>query len=672
MRHGFSYIDEAKKSGNDTAKDFNYFVEQFDDIRVLRYRLDGFDSLSLKQKKYIYCLSMAALAGRDILWDQNFSYNLLIRKTLEAILQSHKNCRESEDYNNFLLYAKKVFFANGIHHHYSSDKFLPSFTKKYFSELVKETPGELLPLNGEMSADDLLSVLLPVIFDKNLFARKVERSEGVDIVKESAVNFYSGITQTEAETFYESKSDHNDHRPVAAGINSRVIKRDGKIEEEVYRSGGKYGEAIDRIVYWLLEAAGVAENEKQKKELALLTEYYLTGNLKTWDDYNVMWAKNTDSFVDYINGFVEVYEDPLGLKGTWESVVEYMDIEATGRAEKISANAQWFEDHSPVRSEHKKAKVTGVTAKVINVAMLGGDCYPVSPLGINLPNSNWIRKEVGSKSVRLGNITKTIGIASQDNGFLEEFAADDEEVRRNKKYETIADALHTDLHECVGHASGKLLSSTRPNALKKYSSALEEARADLFALYFIYDDKLMELGLVDTEEVAKTSYDSYIRNGLLTQMVRIKKGKDIEEAHMRNRAAIAGWVYETGKKDNVIEMDRREGKTFVRINDYGRLRELFGMMLSEVQRIKSEGDFEAGKNLIEEYGVKPDPALHEEVLERYSKLNLAPYTGFVNPFLEPVVDDNGKVTDIKAVYTNDFLGQMMYYGEHFSFLPVVI
>ncbi len=672
MGHGFSYKAGVKKTGTETGNGFNFFVEQFDDIRVLRYRLDGFDSLSLKQKKFVYYLSMASLAGRDILWDQNFRYNLLIRKTLEGMLRSHKEYRGSEEYNSFLLYAKKVFFANGIHHHYSSDKFQPGFSQSFFERLVMDTPRESLPLKDSEPVDSLISVLVPVIFDDNLFPRKVERTEGRDIIVESATNFYEGVTQKDVESFYAEFIDHKDQRPVAIGLNSRVIKAEGDIREEVYRSGGKYGEAIDVIIYWLQEALKEAENDTQRNELALLIDFYRTGDLKKWDDYNIKWAGNTGSLVDYINGFIEVYDDPLGLKGTWESVVEYTDTEATRRAMIISENAQWFEDHSPVHPEYKKEKVKGIAARVINVAMLGGDCYPASPLGINLPNSNWIRKEVGSKSVRLGNITDAIETASLCNGFLEEFASGKEEIKRVKKYEAIADALHTDLHECVGHASGRLAPETNPNALKNYASALEEARADLFALYYIYDDKLSDLGLVTDKDVVRVSYDTYIRNGLLTQIVRIKPGKNIEEAHMRNRSAIAHWVYEMGKEENVVEKYTASGRTFVRINNYGKLRELFGLMLREVQRIKSEGDYDAGKELIENYGVKVDPVLHREILERYAKLKLAPYTGFINPWLKPEFDRSGEITDVKVIYADDFLDQMMYYGEHYSYLSAGI
>jgi dipeptidyl-peptidase-3 len=653
----------------ETNDDFNYLVDQFEDMRVLKYKLPGFESLTLQQKKYIYYLSEAALSGRDILWDQNFRYNLQIRKTLEAIIESYSGNKETADYQAFLVYAKRVFFANGIHHYYSSDKFKPGFSEDYFANLVKGAEKEKLPLAKDQTSDQLISLLSPVIFDEILFARKVEQRAGADMVAESASNFYQNVTQKEVEEFYSDKTVANDPRPVSLGLNSQVVKINGKVAENVYKSGGKYGAAIDNIVLCLEKAITVAETETQKKELRLLIEYYKSGDLKKWDEYNVEWARNTSSMVDYINGFIENYEDPLGMKATWESIVDYTDMEATKRTEIITANAQWFEDNSPIQSQYKKEKVTGVAAKVINIAMLGGDCYPASPLGINLPNADWIRKEVGSKSVTLANITNAYEVASQGNGFLEEFAADKAEIERIKKYESVADALHTDLHECVGHASGKLAEGTDPNALKNYASPLEEARADLFALYYMTDKKLIDLRLLPDEEAGKASYDAYLRNGLLTQIVRIMPGKEIEQAHMRCRSAISHWVFEKGKAENVVEIFTRDGKTYVKIKDYEKLKNLFGELLKEIQRIKSEGDLEAGKKLIEDYGIKVDPQLHKEVLERYAKLNLAPYTGFVNPMLNPVYNANGEITDITFEYVNDYLSQMMFYGKNYSFLP---
>jgi dipeptidyl-peptidase-3 len=658
-----SSCKNTKSPEVEKADDFRYFVEQFDDIRVLKYKLPEFESLSLQQKEYIYYLSQAALAGRDILWDQNFRYNLKIRKTLEAIIDSFSGDRNSDEYKNFILYAKKVFFANGIHHHYSSDKFKPLFSSEYFATLVNGSDASKLPLINGQTPDQLIKLLTPVIFDENLFARKVDQSAGKDMVAASASNFYQGVTQKEVEDYYSSKINQKDPRPISIGLNSKVVKENGKITEEVYKSGGKYGTAIDEVIKWLEKAITAAGTDAQKEELKKLIDYYKTGDLKTWDDYNVMWARNSSPMVDYINGFIENYEDPLGMKATWEAVVEYTDLDATKRTKIITENAQWFEDNSPIQPQYKKEKVTGVAAKVINVAMLGGDCYPASPLGINLPNADWIRKEVGSKSITLANITSAYDIASRGSGFLEEFAADQAEVDRVKKYGTIADALHTDLHECVGHASGKLAEGTDPNALKNYASALEEARADLFALYYMMDKKILDLGLLPNEDAAKAAYDSYIRNGLLTQVVRIKPGKDIEEAHMRNRSAIDHWVYEKGKPGNVIEMFKRDGKTYVRINDYRKLQQLFGELLKEIQRIKSEGDFEAGKNLIENYGVKIDPALHAEMLQRYEKLHLAPYTGFLNPYLKPVYDGSGKITDVTVEYTDDYLGRERNPGD---------
>jgi dipeptidyl-peptidase III len=655
---------------SEAPDDFNYFVEQFADMRVLRYKLPGFESLSLQQKKSIYYLSQAALAGRDILWDQNFRYNLLIRKTIETIINSYSGDKETAEFKEFLTYVKRVFFANGIHHHYSSDKLKPGFTESYFASLVKGTELKKLPLAKEQTVDQFISFLSPIIFDEKLFARKIEQRAGADMVAESASNFYEGVTQKEVEEFYSHKILTNNSMPVSLGLNSKVAKINEKVAEEVYQSCGKYGVAIDSIVLWLEKTITIAETERQKKEIKLLIEYYKTGDLKKWDEYNVAWVKNTDALVDYINGFIENYEDPMGMKATWEAIVDYTDIEATKRTEIIIANAQWFEDNSPIQPKFKKEKVTGVAARVVNIAMLGGDCYPVSPLGINLPNADWIRKEVGSKSVTLANITNAYDVSSHGNGFLEEFASDKAEIVRIKKYGTISDELHTDLHECVGHASGKLAEGTNPNALKNYASSLEEARADLFALYYMMDMKITELGLLPDEEAGKASYDAYMRNGLLTQVVRIIPGKEIEEAHMRCRSAISHWVYEKGKVKNVVEFIKRNGKTYVKIHDYKKLRILFGELLKEIQRIKSEGDFEAGKRIIENWGVKVDPDLHAEILERYEKLNLAPYTGFVNPRLIPVFNADGEITDVEVEYVNDYLGQMLYYGKNYSFLTV--
>ena len=660
----------SENSGSKENDYFSYFVDQFDDIRVLRYRIPGFEALSVKQKKFIYYLGQAALSGRDILWDQNFKYNLTIRKTIEAIINSYKGDRSGMEFSSFMVYAKKVFFSNGIHHHYSSDKFEPIFTEDYFSQLVMNSDNNQLPLDGWESCNQLAKSLEKIIFSKTHYPKKVELKDGIDLVAASASNFYEGVSQEEVEEYYKSLSDPCNQRPVSLGLNSKLIKVNGRIKEDVYRIGGKYGEALEQVVLWLEKAAAEAETEGQRIDIELLIGFYTTGDLKTWDEYNVSWAKNHEGTIDFINGFIENYEDPLGMKATWESVVEYVDIEATKRSESITANSQWFEDNSPIDPKYRKESVAGVAARVINVAMLGGDCYPSSPLGINLPNADWIRKEVGSKSVRLANIADAYDITSRDNGFLEEFAYEAAEIERVRNFGSMSDALHTDLHECVGHASGKLAEGTDPNALKNYASALEESRADLFALYYMTDNKILELKLLPTPEAAMACYDSYIRNGLITQLVRIKPGKKVEEAHMRCRSLISHWAFEQGKVENVIEMVARNGKSYVKINDYIKLRLIFGNLLFEVQRIKSEGDFESGKKLIEDYGVNVNPVLHEEVLKRYQQLNLAPYTGFVNPELVPAFNDKGEIVDIILKYTDDYLGQMMEYGRRFSFLPL--
>jgi dipeptidyl-peptidase III len=659
-----------KQPAAEVKDNFKYFVDQFEDMRVLKYKLPEFELLSLQQKKLIYYLGEAALCGRDIFWAQNFKYNLMIRKTLEAIIGSYSGDKESPDYKAFLVYAKRVFFTNGIHHHYSNDKLKPGFNETYFEKLIKGSDPVFLPLEKDETKEKLIALLSPVIFNENLYARKIEQRSGADLVMESATNMYEGVNQKEVEAFYADKTDPKEPHPISIGLNSKVARRDGMIIEEVYKSGGLYGPAIDQIIMWLEKAKTVAETDMQKTEFGLLIDYYKTGDLKTWDDYNVVWAKDTDPVIDYNNGFIETYGDPLGMKATWEAIVDYKDIEATKRTDIISANAQWFEDNSPIQQQYKKEKVTGIAAKVINIAMLGGDCYPVSPLGINLPNADWIRKEVGSKSVSLANITNAYDEASKGNGFLEEFAASKEEIARSKKYGSIADALQTDLHECIGHASGKLAEGTDPGALKNYASSLEEARADLFALYFMMDKKVIDLGLLPDIEAAKGEYDSYIRNGLMTQLVRIKPGKEIEEAHMRARSAIANWVFEKGKSDKVIGIFQQNGKSYVKINDYKKLQTLFGKLLKEIQRVKSEEDFEGGKNIIENFGVKVDAPLHTEILNRYVKLNLAPYTGFVNSMLIPVYDDKGEIKEIKVEYIDDYVSQMMYYGKNYSFLPV--
>jgi len=660
-------MQEQDKAEKD---DFVYFVDQFGDIRILKYRLPDFGSLSLNQKTQIYFLSQAALSGRDILWAQNFRYNLIIRKFIEFILSSFSGERENEEFKAFLVWSKRVLFSNGIHHHYSQDKFKPGFTELYFRSLIDGCDPGRLPVQDQDAAN-LTEAICKVIFDESLFNKKVELGSGTDLVKASAVNHYENVTQEEVEKFYSGFPDRNDPRPVSRGLNTKVIKKDGKVTELVYRSGGLYGEAIDRIIFWLTKAMSVAENTTRRRELELLVSFYKTGDLRTWDEYNITWAGNNTSDVDYINGFIETYEDPLGKKATWESVVDYTDRVATRRMEIITANAQWFEDNSPIDKKYRKEKVTGVAARVINIAMLGGDCYPASPLGINLPNADWIRKEFGSKSVTLANIAEAHDTANRGGGLLNEFAATTGEIVRAEKFAFLSDSLHTDLHECIGHASGKLAEGCDPKALKNYHSTLEEARADLFGLYFMLDPGILDLGLLPCREAAMAGYDAYLRNGLLTQLVRIKPGKNIEESHMRARAIISGWAYEKGRNGNGIELFRKDGKTFVTITDYEKVRRYFGDLLKEIQRIKSEGDYEAGRKLVENYGVKVDRELNAEIVERYEKLGMAPFTGFVNPRLVPVTDESGSITDIKVEYTDDFLGQMLEYGKYYSFLPVV-
>ena len=660
-----SHNDSSNKEPSDT---FKYFVEKFADLKILRYQVPGFDTLTLNQKKLIYYLSQAAIAGRDIIFDQNGKYNLAIRRTLENVIETYKGDRNTDDFKKFMVYTKRVWFSNGIYHHYASDKLIPDFSQDYFKQLITQSDQSKLPLAKGETQDQFLKKITPVMFDQTILAKKVTLDPGKDLVLNSAVNFYEGVTQKEAEAFYNKMSTTDDPRPLSFGLNSRLAKKNGTIIEEVYKQDGLYGSAIAEIIRWLEKAESVTESETQKNVITSLVGYYKTGSLKIWDDYNIAWLNDLNSPVDFINGFIESYEDPLGLKATWESIVNFKDIKATHRAEVISANAQWFEDHSPVESRFKKNEVKGVSAKVITVAQLGGDCYPATPIGINLPNADWIRKEHGSKSVTIDNITYAYKQAAKGDGFNEEFAYNREEINLINKYDYITDSLHTDLHECVGHASGQLLPGVKSDALKNYQSTLEEARADLFALYYMMDSKLVELELLPTAEAAKTSYITQIRNGLMTQLVRIKPGKDIEEAHMRDRQLIAKWCYEKGKSDNVIEKKEKGGKTYFVINDFEKLRKLFGELLKEVQRIKSEGDYEAGKALVEDYGVTVDSALHKEVLERYEKLNLAPYSGFINPEYVPV-EKNGEIIDVNIIYPMDFTGQMLKYSKQYSFLP---
>ena len=666
----FSCNSSKQNASEEPNVEFKYMLEQFADIKIMRYQVPGWDSLTLKQKELVYYLSEAAKAGRDIIFDQNFKYNLSIRKTLEAIVETYSGDKNSEEYKKFIVYTKRVWFSNGIHHHYSSEKFIPDFSKEYFASLVRNSDIARLPLVGIENPEKLIEKLTPIMFDPGIFPKKVSLDASKDLIKNSATNFYDNVTEKEAENFYNLMKNPKDSEPISYGLNSKLVKENGKLIEKTYKVGGMYGKAIEQIVMWLEKAENVAENEKQKLSIRKLITYYQTGNLKDWDAYNVNWVSDMESHIDFVNGFIEVYEDPIGLKATWESVVNFKDIEATKRAQIISSSAQWFEDNSPVDSRFKKKEVKGVSAKVITVAQLGGDCYPATPIGINLPNADWIRKEYGSKSVTMENITYAYDQAALGNGFMEEFAASIEEIEMAKKYGSLSSNLHTDLHECLGHGSGQLLPNTSPDALKNYSSALEETRADLFALYYMMDKKMLELKLFPSMDVAKTEYNSYIRNGLMTQLTRIDLGKNIEQAHMRNRQLIANWCVENGKKENVIEKVIKNGKTYVKINDFEKLRTLFGKLLAEVQRIKSEGDYNAGKLLVENYGVKVDPIIHKEVKERYAKLNLAPYGGFINPNFIPIVKD-GKITDVEIEYPRDYTNQMMEYGKKYSFLPTI-
>ncbi|RNC63526.1 dihydrofolate reductase [Proteiniphilum sp. X52] len=649
---------------------FEYKVDRFADIEILRYPVPGFNSLSLQQKELIYYLSQAALEGRDILWDQHNRYNLTIRRVCEGVYENYMGDKSSENWKHFETYLKRIWMANGIHHHYSEDKIIPEFPRDYFVSIVKGVDPGRMPFRDGMAADETLNEILPVMFDPNVMPKRMNQTPGADIVATSAVNFYEGVTQKEVEEFYNAMKDPNDNTPVSYGLNSKVVKKDGVVTEQVWKRGGMYDKAIERIIGWLEKAAAVAENHQQKEAVNSLISYYQTGDLKTFDDYSVKWVTDTASRVDFINGFIETYADPLGMKATWESMVNFKSEEASERTRIISENAQWFEDNSPIDNRFKKEEVKGVSAKVITAAMLGGDCYPATPIGINLPNSNWIRRDHGSKSVTIDNITFAYDKAAEGNGFREEFMWSDTERERAKKYGTLTDNLHTDLHECLGHGSGKLLPGVDGDALKAYGSPLEETRADLFALYYLADPKLVELGLLPDNEAYKTEYYGYVMNGAMTQLTRIQPGKDIEQAHMRNRALISNWVIENGKADKVVELQQRDGKTYVVINDYDKLRSLFGELLAEVQRIKSEGDYEAGKNLVEKYGVKVNANLHKEVLVRYEALNIAPYKGFVNPVYKLVTDDKGKVTNVTVSYDENYVNQQLRYSRQYSALPL--
>lgn len=653
------------------AEKFDYTVEQFADLQILRYRVPGFEDLSLKQKELVYYLTEAALQGRDILFDQNGKYNLTIRRMLEAVYTGYKGDKNTPDFKAMEVYLKRVWFSNGIHHHYGSEKFVPGFTPEFFRQAVQSVDAATLPLAEGQTVEQLCEEVFPVIFDPTVMPKRVNQAAGEDLVLTSACNYYDGVTQQEAEDFYNALKNPQDETPVSYGLNSRLVKEDGKIQEKVWKVGGLYGQALEKIVYWLKKAEGVAETPEQKAVIAKLMEFYETGDLKTFDEYAILWVKDLNSRIDFVNGFTESYGDPLGMKASWESLVNFKDLEATQRTELISGNAQWFEDHSSVDGQFKKEKVKGVSAKVITAAILAGDLYPATAIGINLPNANWIRSHHGSKSVTIGNITDAYNKAAHGNGFNEEFVYSDAELQLIDKYADVTDELHTDLHECLGHGSGKLLPGVDPDALKAYGSTIEEARADLFGLYYVADPKLVELGLTPSADAYKAQYYTYLMNGLMTQLVRIEPGNNVEEAHMRNRQLIARWVYEKGAAEKVVELVKKDGKTYVVINDYEKVRDLFGRLLAEIQRIKSTGDYAGAHDLVEAYAVKVDPALHAEVLERYKKLNLAPYKGFVNPKYEVVTDADGTITDVTVTYDEGYAEQMLRYSKDYSTLPSV-
>ena len=651
------------------APEFQWQIDQFADLRILRYQVPGFESLTPRQKELVYDLSEAAVCGRDIIFDQNYKHNLVIRRTLDAVVRGYEGDRNDPRWAEFMTYVKRVWFSNGIHHHYSNDKFVPGFDADYFAALVKGTEGEAFPLAPGQSVDAFLAFLRPILFDPAGDAKKVSLDSTRDLVASSAVNFYDGVTQAEVESYYKGIVDPRDETPISYGLNSRLVKKEGQIVEEVYSLDGLYGPAIAKIVFWLEKAAAAAENDQQKKVIEALIAYYRSGSLERFDEYNILWVKDLASLIDFVNGFIEVYNDPMGLKATWESVVNFKDLAATKRADIISANAQWFEDHSPVDPRFKKKEVKGVSAKVITAAMLGGDCYPSTPIGINLPNANWIRRDHGSKSVTIENITYAYDQSSLKSPFGPEFTYSPELLERARTYGALAGNIHTDLHEVLGHGSGQLMPGVSSESLKNYHSTVEETRADLFGLYYIMDEKMVELGLLPSADAAKAEYDLQIRNGLMTQLVRIQPGKNVEESHMRARALASHWVYEQGKPENVIERVTKDGKTYFVINDYQKLRALYGRLLAEVQRITSEGDYAAAQRLVEDYAVKVDPALHQEVLERYAKLHLAPYSGFVNPVYTPVVE-NGRIVDVKMSIDEGYVEQMLRYGRDYSFLPV--
>lgn len=646
---------------------FCYVNERFADLQLLRYRLNGFENLSLQQKKLVYYLSEATLYGRDITFDQFGKYNLIIRKTLEAIYLNYNGDRDCNEFNSLVVYLKRVWFSNGIYHHYGCEKLIPCFSETFFKDALFAIDKEMLPLNDNQSVEDLYYMLREVMFNPHVLSKRVNKTEGDDVIASSACNFYENITQQEVEDFYNKKKNDNseDKEPVSYGLNSKLVKEDDTIKEIVWKENGMYGKSIRHIIYWLKKATDVAENENQKKYIETLISYYKSGDLREFNKYCIEWVAEHDTHVDFVNGFIEVYGDPLGLKGSWEGIVEYKDIEATKRTQTISCNAQWFEDHSPIDPRFRKEKVSGVTANVICAAMLGGDEYPSTAIGINLPNADWIRAEHGSKSVTIGNLTEAYNKAARGNGFKEEFVVDDYTISIIEKYGDTCDDLHTDLHECLGHGSGRLLPGVDSDALKSYGNTIEEARADLFALYFIADDKLIELGLVPDKDAYKSQYYTYIMNGLLTQLTRIKPGHNIEEAHMRNRALIAHWCYENG---DAIRLTKKDGKLFVVIDDYPALRMLFAKLLAEIQRIKSEGDYLAARNIVERYAVKVDKEIHSEILNRYERLDLAPYKGFLNPVMIPMLDNRGEIVDVKLDYTENYTDQMLRYSRQYATL----
>lgn len=643
----------------------NYIDEKFADIQLLRYKLEGFEALRLQQKIYIYYLSKAVLSGRDITFDQFGKYNLSIRKVLESIFLLYNGSRDTHDFQALTVYLKRVWFSNGIYHHYGCDKFKPEFSKDFFCDAYNSLSYEQLALGSEEEKNNLLNEILSVIFDADYLPKRVNKAEGVDLIKTSACNFYEDVSQSEVESFYNGMKVEGDARPVSYGLNSKLTKQNGKLTELVYKANGMYGNKIRQIIHWLTKASQYSENEQQKKVIAILIKYYQTGDLKYFDEYSIEWLKEQEGQVDFINGFIEVYGDPLGLKGSWEGIVEYKDAEATKRTRLISENAQWFEDHSPVDRRFKKKTVRGVTANVICAAMLGGDEYPSTAIGINLPNADWIRVEHGSKSVTIGNLTDAYSKASRGNGFMQEFVIDDETRALIDRYGDLCDELHTDLHECLGHGSGQLLKETDPDALKAYGNTIEEARADLFGLYYLADDKLVELGLTPDREAYKSQYYTYMQNGLLTQAVRIELGNDIEEAHMRNRALIANWALDMDVEQQIVALEMHGGKHYVSVKDYEGLRGIFARQLSEIQRVKSEGDFNAARALVEKYAVHIDSQLHREILERYEKLGIAPYKGFLNPWMKPEYDENGNIVDIKLDYTESYAHQMMRYSSEY-------